>query len=62
MFLQAEKKSALSRSRTCGDFLAHKIEGSGVLDDPEVRQALYNLRKKTTTDLSSVLRLLTLIR
>ena len=59
-FLQAEKKAALFRSRQCGNFLAHKFEG--VLADPDVQQALYNLQKKGTTDLSAVLRLLTLAR
>ena len=61
-FLQVEKKAARIRDRQCGSFLAHKIEGSGVLEEPEVRQAIYNLQKKATTDLSSVLRLLTLAR
>ena len=48
------------RTRQCEAFLANKIEG--VLEDPEVRQELYNLRKKTTTHLSHVLRLLSLIK
>ena len=59
-FLQEEKRMAKIRTRQCEAFLAHKIEG--VLEDPEVRQALYDLRKKTTTDLSSIIRLLSLIR
>ena len=61
-FLQEEKKTAQVRSRQCGEFLAHKVEGSGILEDSEVRQALYELRKKINTDISSVLRLLSLIR
>ena len=42
-FLQEEKKTAQVRSRQCGEFLAHKVEGSGILEDSEVRQALYEL-------------------
>ena len=53
-FLQEEKRIARFRTRQCEAFLAHKI--AGVLEEPEVRQALYDLRKKTVTDLSSVLR------
>ena len=59
-FLQEEKRTAKIRTRQCDAFLAHKTEG--VLEDPEVLQALYELRKKTTTDLSLILRLLSLIR
>ena len=59
-FLQEEKRTAKIRTRQCDAFLAHKTEG--VLEDPEVLQALYELRKRTNADLSHVLRLLTLVR
>ena len=59
-FLQEEKRTAKIRTQQCEAFLAHKIDG--VLEDPDVGQELYSLRKKTATHLSDILRLLTLIR
>ena len=59
-FLQEEKRAAKIRTRQCEAFLSHKIEG--VLEDPEVRQGIYDLRKKTVTDLSAAMRLLSLMR
>ena len=59
-FLQSEKKAALKRSRQVEEFLSHKIED--IFDVPDIRQSLYDLRKKANTDLSSILRLLTLVR
>ena len=59
-FLEEEERAARARIKQCGNFLSHKI--SGILDDEEIRQAIYELRKKIDTDLSSILRLLSLIR
>ena len=61
-FLQVEKKAAWTRIRQCENFLAHKIEDSGVLEDPDVHQALFNLRKMAMKEYSSFFRLLTLAR
>ena len=61
-FLQEEKKTAKIRAQQCEAFLAHKIEGSGVLEDPEVRQQLYNLTKETLTYDTRITLLLSLIR
>ena len=59
-FLQEEKTTAKMRTKQYDSFLAHKI--SGILEDAEVRQAIYDLRKKINTDMCSILRLLSLIR
>ena len=59
-FLEDEKKAARARIKQCDDFLSHKI--SGILEDAEVRQAIFELRKNFDTDHSSILSLLSLIR
>ena len=59
-FLEEENREARARIKQCDHFLSHKI--SGILDDAEVQQAIFELRKKSHTDHRSILRLLSLIR
>ena len=55
-FLQGEKKAAFTKSRQCGHFLTE------MLIDTDIREELYDMRKKADKEYSHVLRLLTLIR
>ena len=48
------------RAKQCDAFLAHTIEG--VLEDPEVRQELFNLWKEANTYEDRIIRFLSLIR
>ena len=59
-FLKEEMRTAKIRSKQYEAFLAHKIEG--VLEDPDVRQELYNLWKEITTYHDRIIRFLSLIR
>ena len=59
-FLEEEDRTARARIKQCDSFLSHKI--SGILNDAEVREAIFKLRKKFDTDLSTILCLLSLIR
>ena len=59
-FLEEEQGAARARIKQCDSFLSHKI--SGILNDAEVREAIFKLRKKFDTDLSTILCLLSLIR
>ena len=59
-FLEEEQRAARARIKQCDNFLSHEI--SGILEDAEVQQAIFELRKKFHTDRSSILRLLSLIR
>ena len=61
-FLQEERRTAEICTKQCDAFLACKIEGSGVLEDPEVRQELFNMRENAAAHKSHVLRLLSLVR
>ena len=61
-FLREENKTAKIRTQQCEDFLTHKIEGSGVLEDPEIRQELYNMRKNAAAHKRHVLRVMSLTR
>ena len=61
-FLQEERRATNISIKQCDAFLACKIEGSGALEDPEVRQELFNMRKNADAHKSHVLRLLSLIR
>ena len=54
-FLESEKKAANLRARQCDKLLLVEIE-------EDVRNAIYNLRKKTNEEFSIVLRLLSLVR
>ena len=58
--MEGEKKAALTKIRQCDNFLACKSEGP--LQDAEILEALYTLRKKAKTEYSDIVRLLTLIR
>ena len=55
-FLQVEKKAAFMKSNQCDSFL------SQMLIDSDIREELYNMRKKADKDYSQVLRLLTILR
>ena len=61
-FLQEEMRTTKIRCRQCEAFLAHKIEGSGVLENPDVREELFKMRKNAAMHKSHVLRLLSLVR
>ena len=61
MFLEVEKKAAVQRRRQCDKFIGtSKILLLSV--EEEVRNSVYQLRKKVNEELSVVLRLLSLIR
>ena len=53
-FLQEEKKAAKILTRQCEAFVAHKVERLGVLEDPDVRQELFQ-REEADTHKSHVL-------
>ena len=55
-FLQVEKKAAFMKSNQCDSFLTQ------MLIDSDIREELYNMRKKADKDYSQVLRLLTILR
>ena len=60
-FLEGEKKAANMRRKQCDSFIAtSKMLLLSV--EEEVRNSVYNLRKKANEELSIVLRLLSLIR
>ena len=54
-FLQGEKKSAFMQSRQYDNFLTE------MLIDSDIREELYDLRKKADEQYSQIVRLLTLI-
>ena len=61
-FLQEERRTAKICTEQCDAFLTLKIKGSGVLEDPDIRQELFNMREKAADHKDHVLRLLSLIR
>ena len=61
-FLQEEKRAAMIRIRQCDAFVAHKVEQSGVLENPDVRKELYKMSKEAAAHKSHIIRLLSLIR
>ena len=56
------KENSRHMYQQCDAFLACKIEGSGVLEDPEIRQELYNMRKNAAAHKRHVLRVMSLTR
>ena len=61
-FLQEERRTAKICTKQCDAFLALKIRGSGVLEDADVRQEIFNMREKAAAHDCNVLCLLSLIR
>ena len=57
-FLEEEQRAARARIKQCDHFLSHEI--GGILEDAEVQQAIFELRKKFHTDRSSFILLCTL--